>query len=86
MKVDSLANNPHLKAVRHINQLVSDLTNLDTLTNSNAEERELDELLSLAGELQTKLSVHVMLWTTRSLESGIEIDSELAYKSEVEGW
>lgn len=86
MKVDNLAQNPHLKAVRHINQLVSDLTNLDTLTNSNAEERELDELLSLAGELQTKLTVHVMLWSTRAIESGIEIDSELAYKSEVEGW
>ena len=86
MKVDSLAQNPHLKAVRHINQLVKALVHLDTLTNSEAEEREINELLSEAGELQTKLAVHVMKWTSRALESGIEIDSELAYKSEVEGW
>lgn len=86
MIVSSLASNPHLKSVRYANQLVEQMRSLESLTNSNAENVEVNNILEMAETLRSKISVHVMKWTTRAIESEIDIDSELKYEAETQGW
>ena len=81
-----MTNNQHLLMLETVDKLVKKLRNLDTLTNSDAEEKNFEDLLSDAEELQSRLKVATMLWTCRAIESGMDIDSELHYVAESKGW
>ena len=81
-----MTNNQHLLMLETVDKLVKKLRNLDTLTNSDAEEKNFEDLLSDAEELQSRLKVATMLWTCRAIESGMDIDSELMWECERKGW
>ena len=81
-----MVNNQHLLMLETVDKLVKKLRNLDTLTNSDAEEKNFEDLLSDAEELQSRLKVATMLWTCRAIESGLDIDSELMWECERKGW
>jgi hypothetical protein len=81
-----MTNNQHLLMLETVDKLVKKLRNLDTLTNSDAEEKNFEDLLSDAEELQSRLKVATMLWTCRAIESGLDIDSELMWECERKGW
>ena len=81
-----MTNNQHLLMLETVDKLVKKLRNLDTLTNSDAEEKNFEDLLSDAEELQSRLKVATMLWTCRAIEPGMDMDSELMWECERKGW